>query len=219
MRRRHTISEAQRPPTEPPTPEKLAELARRQRALRPGFFVAVAKDARLFSVKRREQFQFTGRAQKWIRVLRFLWGADEFLSLVPYRLRTSLWDAGIPILPRLLHYASSFLYGVRIDDHVVIEAGIYLPHGQVVISGITRIGPGCYVAPFTAIGHLHGGAIGPKIGSNVQVGTGAKILGKLTIGNGARIGTNAVVLKDVPAGATAVGVPARIIQKSEGVEA
>lgn len=172
----------------------------------------------MFSVRRRDGFRFTSRVRKLVNVLRLLWGADEFLSLFLYRVRSALRDRGVPILPRLLYYASSFLYGVRIDNHVVIDAGIYLPHGQVVITGITRIGRGCYLAPFTGIGLIPGSAIGPTIGSDVQVGTGAKILGDLTIGNGARIGTNAVVLKDVPAGATAIGVPARIIESSESSE-
>lgn len=187
--------------------------------MRPRFLVAVAEDARIFSVKRREPFRFTNRVQKWTNVLRLLWKADEFQSLFLYRVRTALHDGNVPILPRLLYHACSSLYGVRIDDHVVIEAGIYLPHGQVVISGITRIGRGCYVAPFTRIGLAQGSAIGPTIGSSVQVGTGAKILGNVTIGNGARIGTNAVVLIDVPAGATAVGVPARVIESNSETDA
>ena len=172
----------------------------------------------MYQVKRREQFVFASRAQKWMSVLRLLWGADEFLSLFLYRVRTALRDLGVPILPRLLYYAGSFLYGVRIGEHVVIEAGLYLPHGQVVIDGITRIGRHCMIAPWSTIGLVAGSAIGPTIGSDVQVGTGARILGNLTIGRGARIGTNAVVLKDVPAGATAIGVPARIIERSEGAE-
>ena len=197
----------------------MAELARRQRALRPGFLAAVAEDARMFSVKRREQFQFASRLQMWISVLRLLWGANEFLSLFLYRARTAMQDRGVPVLPRLLYFAGSFLYGVRIGDHVVIEPGLYLPHGQVVIDGITTIGRRCMVAPWSTIGLVAGNAIGPTIGRGVQVGTGAKILGNLTIGDGARIGTNAVILNDVPAGATAVGVPARIIEASEGAEA
>jgi len=173
---------------------------------------AVARDARIFSRKRREQYQFTSRAQQAFSVLRLLWGADEFFSLFLYRVRMALHDHGIPILPRLLYYASSFLYGVRIDHHVVIDAGVYLPHGQVIIGGITRIGRGCYLAPWSGIGLVPGSAFGPTIGNGVFVGTGAKILGELTVGDGARIGTNAVVLSDGPAGATAVGVPARIIE-------
>ena len=173
----------------------------------------------MFSVKRREQFQFTSRMQKCMSVLRLLWGADEFLSLFLYRVRSALHDHGVPILPRLLYYANSFLYGMRIGDHVIIDAGLYLPHGQVVIDGITRIGRQCMIAPWSTIGLVAGNAMGPTIGSGVIVGTGAKVLGNVTIGTGARIGANAVVLKDVPAGATVVGVPARIIESGEGAEA
>ncbi len=173
----------------------------------------------MFSVKRREQFQFTSRVQKLLSVLRLLWGADEFLSLFLYRVRMALHDRGVPVLPRLLYYASSFLYGVRIDNHVLIEPGIYLPHGQVILGGLTRIGRGCHFAPFSGMGLAPGSAIGPTVGTNVFVGTGARILGNLTIGDDARIGAGAVVLKDVPAGALAVGVPARIIERGEGAEA
>ena len=172
----------------------------------------------MFAVKRRQQFQFTSRVQKWMNVLRLLWGADEFISLFLYRVRTALRDRGVPILPRLLYYASSYLYGVRIGDRVVIAPGLYLPHGQVVIDGVVRIGRGCIIFPWTTIGLVAANAIGPTIGNRVIVGTGAKILGELTIGDDARIGTNAVILKDVPAGATAVGVPARIIERSESAE-
>lgn len=179
------------------------------------FLAAVAEDARIFSVKRREPFQFTSRVRKWLSVLRLLWGADEFFCLFLYRVRTALHDLGVPILPRLLYHACSSLYGVRIGDNVVIAAGIYLPHGMVAISGITRIGRGCYVAPFTSIGPSHGGAIGPAIGNSVQIGTGSRVMGNLTIGNRARIGTNAVVLIDVPADSTALGVPARVIERSQ----
>lgn len=164
------------------------------------------------------QLQVTGRAQKWIRVLRFLWGADEFLSLVLYRLRTALWDAGVPILPRLLYFANAYLYGVRIGDYVAIAPGLYLPHGQIVIDGIVEIGWGCIIFPWTTVGLTAGFYTGPKIEDLVRIGTGAKVLGDVKIGARAYIGANAVVLQDVPAGATAVGVPARIVQKNDGAE-
>ena len=213
------ISEPPRPPIELPNPEKLADLARRQRALRSGFLATVLEDARIFSVKRQEKFQFAGRVQRWMNVLRLIWRADEFLSLFLYRVRMALHDRRVPVIPRLLYYASSFLYGVRINHQVIIEAGIYLPHGQCVIGGLTRIGRGCYISPWTSIGLVQGNATGPTIGRDVFVGTGARILGDITVGDGARIGTNAVVLKDVPAGAIAVGIPARIIESGEGAEA
>jgi serine O-acetyltransferase len=99
---------------------------------------------------------------------------------------------------------------VCIGDPVVIAPGLFLPHGQVVIDGLTEIGPGARIAPFAAIGLRGQGHAGPVIGGGVAVGTGAKILGPVRVGAGARIGANAVVIADVPAGAVASGVPARV---------
>ena len=67
----------------------------------------------------------------------------------------------------------------------------------------------CTLRPGVVIGNLHGGNDVPVLGNNVEIGVGAKILGKIHIGNDVRIGANAVVIRDVPAAATAVGVPAR----------
>jgi serine O-acetyltransferase len=92
---------------------------------------------------------------------------------------------------------------------------VYVIHGQVVIDGLTEIGSGTSLGPFVTIGLLSGNYQGPVIGRHVSIGTGAKILGPVRIGNNARIGANSVVLQDVPDGATAVGAPARIISGAE----
>jgi serine O-acetyltransferase len=81
-----------------------------------------------------------------------------------------------------------------------------------VIDGVTSIGENVRIAPFVTIGLRQGRLQGPTIGSNVAIGTGAKVLGAVTIGDGAQIGANAVVITDVPARAIAVGVPATITQ-------
>lgn len=95
-----------------------------------------------------------------------------------------------------------------------IGGGLLLPHPQgIVIHPSVRIGVNCLLFHQTTLG-VSGGKSGlPILGGHVDVGAGAKILGPVTIGDHARIGANAVVLCDVPAGATAVGVPARIIVK------
>ena len=109
---------------------------------------------------------------------------------------------------------------VAIGDPVVIAPGLYLFHGQVVIDGMTTIGPGAQIAPFVTIG-LQAGSFeagsfaGPTIGSNVQIGTGAKVLGDVRVGNGAVVGANAVVVDDVPPRSTVVGVPARAQGRSD----
>jgi serine O-acetyltransferase len=98
---------------------------------------------------------------------------------------------------------------VSIGDPVVVAPGIYIVHGQVVIDGLTEIASGVNIAPFVTIGLRAGDWVGPRIGPNVQIGTGAKLIGKIEIGDGASIGANAVVVDDVAAGETVVGAPAR----------
>ena len=94
-------------------------------------------------------------------------------------------------------------------DPVLMAPGVYIVHGQTVIDGLTEIGPGCVIAPFTTIGLRSGHWVGPTLEADVEVGTGAKVLGEVRVGAGARIGANAVVVDDVPPGATVVGAPAR----------
>ncbi|MEL6577883.1 MAG: hypothetical protein AAFQ81_18530, partial [Pseudomonadota bacterium] len=76
------------------------------------------------------------------------------------------------------------------------------------------IGPNALIRPFVTIGLMEGNLQGPTIGAGVVIGTGAKLLGPITVGDGARIGANAVVIEDVPAGATVVGVPARPVVRA-----
>ncbi|MDE3096414.1 MAG: hypothetical protein KGK07_10510 [Chloroflexota bacterium] len=91
-----------------------------------------------------------------------------------------------------------------------------ITHGQVVIDGRTRIGRHCQINPWVTIGLSNSKKLGfsvegPTIGDEVRIGTGAKLIGPIAVGDGARIGANAVVIHDVPAGATVVGVPARVV--------
>jgi serine O-acetyltransferase len=192
--------------------DSLSKLERALKALRPPLLMALAEDARMFSFHRGERCQFTTRREKWLNVLRLAWTADDYLGLALYRFRTSLQAARIPILPRMLHLLSVGFFGIRIGDHVALMEGAYIPHGQVVIDGIVLVGRRCLLAPWTTLGVVQGDARGPKLGDEVFVGTGAKILGDVRIGDGARIGANSVVLADVPPKATVVGVPARIVE-------
>jgi serine O-acetyltransferase len=104
---------------------------------------------------------------------------------------------------------------VEIGAPVSIGPGLLIAHGNVIIDGEVTIGSGCQLSPFVTIGLDTGGPdprfCGPTIGDNVFLGTGAKVLGPVTIGDDARIGANAVVMCDVPANSTAVGIPARIV--------
>lgn len=107
--------------------------------------------------------------------------------------------------------------GVSLPAHARIGKGFYIGHfGNIIIHPDTVMGERCSISHGVTIGVLGGDRAGvPRLGNDVYVGSGAKILGPVTIGDGAVIGANAVVLEDVPAGATAVGVPARIIVKKQ----
>ena len=96
-----------------------------------------------------------------------------------------------------------------------IAGGLELPHPNgIVIHPASEIGPNCII--FQQATLAGGSDAAPRLGGNVSVGSGAKLLGGVRVGDNAQIGANAVVLQDVPAGATAVGVPARIIPRQEG---
>jgi len=110
------------------------------------------------------------------------------------------------------HRFWSAVAGADIPLNSRIEGGLLLPHPNgVVIHPDAEIGPNCLIFQQVSIGT--GGPIAgfPKIGGHVDIGAGARVLGGVVVGDHARIGANAVVLQHVPAGATAVGVPARII--------
>jgi serine O-acetyltransferase len=150
-------------------------------------------------------------ARAWARVLRLAWKSDAFLAQILYRAKARLQSFGVPMLPMLAHRLAMAIAQVSIGDPVVVHPGVYLLHGQVVIDGLVEISGDTVIGPFVTIGLMAGELVGPTIGRGVRIGTGAKILGPLDIGPGAVIGANSVVLSDVPAGATAVGVPARIV--------
>ena len=116
-------------------------------------------------------------------------------------------------MPAILGRLAIVLCQVSIGDPVVIEPGVYLMHGQVVIDGFTQIGRGTTIAPFVTIGLVAGELRGPTIGRRVSVGTGSKILGPVIVGDNAKIGANAVVLCDVAPDSTVVGAPARDVRE------
>jgi serine O-acetyltransferase len=194
-------------------PEAQRELTARIRERHPGFREAVLADARVTAAHRGER-GFRSKTDAVLQIVRLLWLTDAFAAQVLYRLKARLQALGVPILPRLLHRLAMAISQVAIGDYTVMAAGVYLPHGQVVIDGITEIGYGVVVAPFTTIGLRAGDFQGPVIEDHVHIGTGAKVIGPIRVGAGATIGANAVVVSDVPPGATAIGAPARTAESS-----
>lgn len=109
------------------------------------------------------------------------------------------------------HRFWSVVTGADIPLNCKIAGGLLIPHPNgIVIHPDAEIGPNCLLFQQVTIGDARGGV--PCLGGHVDVGAGAKIIGPVKIGNHANIGANAVVTKDVPSGATAVGIPAKIIQ-------
>lgn len=193
------------------------ELKRLYRTLRPRFVPAVVLDVDAFCANMPEP-KPTSKVGRILTAVRLCWQADAFLGLLLYRVRMVLFHAGIPILPRLLHHLSIQVADISIGDWTVVQEGIYIPHGHIVIDGLVQIGPRCELCPWITLGRQQGSVDGPTLSECVYVGTGAKILGDVKIGAHARIGANFVVLHDVPAGATAVGVPARVIEEEASSE-
>ncbi len=111
----------------------------------------------------------------------------------------------------LRHRFWSAITGAEIPLGTRIGGGLLLPHPNgIVIHPDAIIGPNCLIFQQVTLGGGDNGA--PLIGGHVDIGTGAKILGGVIVGDHAKIGANAVVLEDVPAFATAVGIPARMIK-------
>jgi serine O-acetyltransferase len=137
-----------------------------------------------------------------------------FHALVAHRINHALYDAGIPLLPRFLANVARFLTGVEIHPAARIGKGVFIDHGSGVVIGETsEIGDGCTIYQGVTLGgtSLSHGKRHPTLGRNVTVGVNASVLGAIVLGDNAKVGGGSVVVKDVPANATVVGVPARIV--------
>lgn len=175
----------------------------------PPFRQALAADVRANLNYRGESRGPLSRTELVAETIRLTWTSDAFLAQVLYRGRVALLRRGVPVLPRVCHLAAMASSQVCIGDPVVIQPGLYLPHGQVVVDGVTEIGRDVILFPWTTIGLRGGDFRGPRIGAGTHVGTGSKIIGPIQVGSSCRVGANAVVVADAQAGATLVGVPAR----------
>ena len=139
-----------------------------------------------------------------------------FHAIVSHRIAHFLWNLKIPFFPRALSQLARFLTGIEIHPGAQIGDGLFIDHGMGVVIGETAmIGNDVTLFQGVTLGGTgkETGKRHPTLGNNVVVGTGAKILGNIHIGDNSYIGANAVILKDVPANATVVGVPGRITRQ------
>ena len=137
-------------------------------------------------------------------------------AIIFYRITHALRKMGVPFFPRWLSQVGRFFTGIEIHPGARIGNRFFIDHGMgVVIGETTIIGDDVLLYQGVTLGGtgLEKGKRHPTIGNNVVVGTGAKVLGNITIGDNSYIGANAVVIKDVPPNSTVVGVPGRITKQ------
>jgi serine O-acetyltransferase len=134
-----------------------------------------------------------------------------------HKLAHWFWVNGLRWLGRFTSHLGRWLTGVEIHPGAKLGSCVFIDHGMGVVIGETaEVGDGCTIYQGVTLGGTSlepGAKRHPTLGAGVIVSAGAKVLGGFTVGDGARIGANSVVLKEVPAGATVVGIPGRIVER------
>ena len=140
-------------------------------------------------------------------------------ALIFHRIAHGAWVREWHWLGRFISHVSRFLTGIEIHPAAQLGERVFIDHGMGVVIGETaEIGDDCTISHGVTLGGTSlykGTKRHPTLGKGVVVGAGAKVLGGFTVGDGAKVGSNAVVTKPIPAGATAVGNPARIIHPDD----
>jgi serine O-acetyltransferase len=159
-------------------------------------------------------FERDPAARNWLEVLFCYPGLH---ALCFYRVAHFLHRRGVSFIPRLISHLGRFFTGIEIHPGAEIGKGVFIDHGMGVVIGETAI-----VGDYTLI--YQGVTLGgtgketgkrhPTLGKNVVIGTGAKVLGNIEIGDRVRVGAGSVVLRDVPSDCTVVGVPGRNISRN-----
>ncbi len=177
------------------------------------FFKTLTADLRRYT----PEGKFTLRGVFYLLFTQGAW------AITVYRIGRACKAVRLPVIGILLRLGYFLLFksieivtGISIDCNARIGAGFYIGHfGQIFVHGASVLGDNCSISQGVTVGTLAlGKKDAPVIGRNVYIGAGAKVLGGITIGDNARIGANAVVIHNVPENATAVGIPARIIQRN-----
>ena len=174
------------------------------------FWTAIAI---LFNKEIRAAFDRDPAAVNFLEVLLTYSGLH---AIIYYRIAHTLLKMRVPFLPRWISQTARFLTGVEIHPGAEIGNRFFIDHGMgVVIGETTIIGDGVLLYQGVTLGGtgLQKGKRHPTIGNDVVIGAGANVLGNISVGDNSYIGSNAVVIKDVPPNSTVVGVPGRITKQ------
>ena len=157
-------------------------------------------------------------AKNWLEVFLLYPGSQ---AIILYRIAHLLHELDVFFLPRFISHLARFLTGIEIHPGARIGKGVFIDHGMGVVIGETAVvGDYCLLYQGVTLGGTgkESGKRHPTLGRNVTVGSGAKILGNINIGSNVRVGAVAVVLKDIPANSTVVGIPGRIIAQGDRLQ-
>jgi serine O-acetyltransferase len=141
-----------------------------------------------------------------------------FHAILAHRLAHRLYLSGVPLLPRVISQISRFFTGIEIHPGATIGRRFFIDHGMgVVIGETTEIGDDVLIYQNVTLGGTgkEQGKRHPTLGNHVVIGTGAKVLGNIHVGNNVKVGAGSVVVKPVPDNSTVVGIPGRVVRMNE----
>jgi serine O-acetyltransferase len=139
-------------------------------------------------------------------------------ALILHRLAHFLWSIKLKLIARIFSHLARILTGIEIHPGAQIGRRFFIDHGMGIVIGETAIiGDDCTLYHGVTLGGTtwKKGKRHPTLKDNVVIGAGAKVLGPITLGNNSKVGSNAVVVTDIPNDSTAVGIPAKIIESGE----
>lgn len=147
----------------------------------------------------------------------------RLVPVVLIRLAEHTEHGGMSFFAKFFSMLNVVVFGIEVSPKVEIGGGLFLPHTVGTVIGAESVGNDCTIMQGVTLGSAEPdmgfeSATRPVIGHGVLIGAGAKVIGRVFVGDGAKIGANAVVLSDVPAHSIAVGVPAKIVLKASSLE-
>lgn len=151
-------------------------------------------------------------------VLEIFFCYPGFHAMIFYRFSHWLWGKNFKFLGRFMSHMGRFLTGIEIHPGATIGRGFFIDHGMGVVIGETaEIGDNCTIYHGVTLGGTSWAKVKrhPTLGNNVIIGAGAKVLGPFTLGDNSKVGSNSVVVKEVPDNATVVGIPGQVVLSSQ----